>query len=160
MKKDLILIVGKSGTGKTFFKRIFQFDAVISYTTRSKRIDEKQNIDYKFITNKEYQDLILKKDFIRIAENDINGDKYFTTIEEILKREIYIIDKKGVDSLKEEITQHNVPRQLLVVYLKCNLLKRLYRMIKRGDSIQKCFKRLRHDAKSYKNVQFDFLIKT
>jgi guanylate kinase len=87
MKKGQLFIVsGPSGSGKTTLSRkviqeISHISFVVSYTTREPRLGEKDGVDYKFISDKEFDDLIATR---RLSEWAIvHGHRYGTPVEPI-----------------------------------------------------------------------------
>lgn len=87
MKKGQLFIVsGPSGSGKTTLsKKVIQgisdISFVVSYTTREPRLGERDGIDYRFISVKEFDDLIANR---RLSEWAIvHGHRYGTPVEPI-----------------------------------------------------------------------------
>jgi guanylate kinase len=87
MKKGQLFIVsGPSGSGKTTLsKKVIQeisnITFVVSYTTREPRLGERDGVDYKFISDKEFDDLIANR---RLSEWAIvHGHRYGTPVEPI-----------------------------------------------------------------------------
>jgi guanylate kinase len=87
MKKGQLFIVsGPSGSGKTTLsKKVIQeisnITFVVSYTTREPRLGERDGVDYKFISDKEFDDLIANS---RLSEWAIvHGHRYGTPVEPI-----------------------------------------------------------------------------
>ena len=95
MKKGLIFVIsGPSGSGKTtIIKKLLSFKGIknlrktISFTTRPKRLGEKDGIDYDFITHKEFKDKIKNNDILEYTKFI---DFYYGTS---IKRLKDIIDK-------------------------------------------------------------------
>ena len=89
----LIVIAAPSGTGKTSLIEALlkdstdiKFNLSISYTTRKKRINEKDGESYLFIDKKEFERMLENKDFLEHAE--VFGNFYGTSkswVEEQLK---------------------------------------------------------------------------
>jgi len=90
----LIVIAAPSGTGKTSLIEALlkdstdmKFNLSISYTTRKKRINEKDGESYLFIDKKEFERMLENKDFLEHAE--VFGNFYGTSkswVEELLKK--------------------------------------------------------------------------
>ncbi len=87
MKKGQLFIVsGPSGSGKTTLsKKVIQeisnITFVVSYTTREPRLGERDGVDYKFISDKEFDDLIANR---RLSEWAIvHGHRYGTPVDPI-----------------------------------------------------------------------------
>lgn len=102
-KGKLILIIGPTCSGKTVItnyilqnrKNTFR---AISYTTRSPRVNEKNNIDYFFVSKDKFNDMINNNEFIEYTE--VHGNLYGTTKDSFNlvnenKDVIKIIDYKG-----------------------------------------------------------------
>lgn len=89
----LIVIAAPSGAGKTSLIKALlkdstdmKFNLSISYTTRKKRINEKDGESYLFIDKKEFERMLENKDFLEHAE--VFGNFYGTSkswVEELLK---------------------------------------------------------------------------
>lgn len=151
--KELILIVGKSGSGKSYLANILKLNQVISRTTREKRLNEIDKVDKYFVTKKEF--LKDKKNKNIIAETYINNNFYWATYKDLINKKYYIIDPKGVKYMKE-----NTKFSISVIYIKCPIYKRIYRMYKRGDSIFRIFQRIINDIKTFKKIEYDYILNT
>jgi guanylate kinase len=157
MSKKLLIVFGKSGSGKSYICRAFGLNRVISHTTRPKRPHELEGEDYYFISKDTYDKIPEES---KVAETTFNGNKYFTLIGELVRKDAYIVDMCGVTDAQEYLKKYEWDIDVTVIYIHCNLLKRLYRMVKRGDGIFSAFKRALHDYKHFKDVDYHFIIKT
>ena len=113
----IIAISAPSGTGKTsIVKRIINEipDLVfsVSATTRKKRENEKNGIDYYFISEKEFQEKIEKNEFV---EWEKVYDYYYGTFKSIIedniskgKSVIMEVDVKGALSIKKIYPKANL----------------------------------------------------
>ena len=63
-------------------------------------------------------------------------------------------------NVQKYIKQYNWEIYTTIVYIHCNIFKRIYRMKKRGDSIHSIFKRIVHYRKHFKNIDYHYLVKT
>lgn len=99
-KKQIFLIVGRSGVGKSSIVKavcdITGMTCVKSYTTRPKREDEKDHTDHIFISEEEVE----KYRDDMAAWTEIEGNQYFTTKEVLKNADFYIIDPVGIQKLK------------------------------------------------------------
>ena len=80
-KSMLIVISGPSGVGKgTIYKRLLENDQSLTFsvsvTTREPREDEKDGVDYFFISNEEYGRLLKEDAFLEHAT--VHGNSYGT----------------------------------------------------------------------------------
>ena len=68
MDNKIVILVGKSGVGKTHLENILQelsrFRAIISHTTRKIRKGETDSISYNFITGEYFMELLEKDMFL------------------------------------------------------------------------------------------------
>ncbi len=81
MKKDLVILVGPSGVGKsTLLERAIQdFEILcdtVTVTTRPMRTGEKEGVPYHFVDRKKFEDMMAKGYFIEWAE--VHGNLYGT----------------------------------------------------------------------------------
>tara|TARA_B100001123_G_C15111139_1_gene947520 strand:+ start:56 stop:631 length:576 start_codon:yes stop_codon:yes gene_type:complete len=107
--KNIITISAPSGSGKTTLCKALRkvrkdIGWSISYTTRQKRKNEQNGVDYHFISTKEFEDRILKDEF---AEWENVHGNYYGTSKFILKKAInnnemllFELDVKGAMSIK------------------------------------------------------------
>ena len=108
----LIVIAAPSGAGKTSLinalieeARDLKLTLSISYTTREKRVTEKQGESYFFISNKEFEHMIKEKEFLEYA--DVFGDLKGTSkswVENKIKKGWNVIlelDWQGASQVKE-----------------------------------------------------------
>tara|TARA_Y100001970_G_scaffold284321_1_gene401426 strand:- start:4278 stop:4901 length:624 start_codon:yes stop_codon:yes gene_type:complete len=109
----LIVISAPSGTGKTtVVKKLLEktpnLVASISFTTRTRRENEKEGADYFFIDEKTFKDMIHNDDFLEHAT--VFGNLYGTEKESVVKnlREginvILEIDWQGAQQIKSRIS--------------------------------------------------------
>lgn len=79
MKGKIIAIIGESSTGKSEIeRRLVQkgYKKSISYTTREKRVGEKDGIDYHFIKNDEYEELDKHGYFLEKTSYYVSGEHW------------------------------------------------------------------------------------
>lgn len=147
MAKPLILIVGKSGSGKTylseFLSKHYGMKMLNSYTARPPRTNEKMG--HTFIPYKDY--VMLQN---KVATTYYHGNYYCATKEQCEESDIYAIDPNGVKSFQNH---YNGEKQYKIVYLKTGWIVRLYRMIKRGDGFIEALKRIIYDYKEFSEFE-------
>ena len=147
MKHDyIVLIVGKSGSGKSTICRHLEVDYGVkelrSYTTRPRRgADDNSHI---FVSDEEFDNL----DNI-VAYTEYNGYRYCATEKQIEECDTYIIDPDGVDYFLKEYTGKKIP---MVVYIVTPELIRSRRMAFRGQSDEGIKNRLELDARVFRNI--------
>ena len=88
VRKGMLLVIsGPSGVGKgTLFKKLLQEDPSttfsVSYTTRGPRPNEKEGVDYHYVTRDEYDAMKEKGGFLESAE--VHGNGYGTPKQPVL----------------------------------------------------------------------------
>ena len=108
--ENLMLILSSpSGVGKTTLTKKIQqkyqsFKISVSHTTRLPRSNEVDGVDYHFISNEKFKELIKKNDFYEHAK--IFGNYYGTlkkNVDEIIKRNdiLFDIDWQGTKQLSK-----------------------------------------------------------
>lgn len=101
MKPTIIAIVGSSGSGKTYMSKLLQNElnvySIVSSTTRPKREDETNGVEYYFVKNKPY----IPSSEILTATSFGDYD-YYALRDQVPPTQIcsYIVDEGGVETLK------------------------------------------------------------
>ena len=134
MRQILITVAGRNSAGKSLIaKKVAEalgLNVVKSYATRKPRPEELQkgieNCDHIFVSDEEYD----KLENIT-AETEINGARYCTTQEILDNSDIYVIDPKGIEDLKERCGSRY---KLLQFYIYADADKRAARFVARGES--------------------------
>lgn len=131
--KKIILVVGRSASGKSSITREacnkLHLNLVKSYTTRPARPKELTGgSDHYFITEEEYE--TQKDQFNIVAYTEINGFKYFTTEDILNNSDVYVIDPKGIEYLKQHCSNNY---QFVTVYIRTSPMAAKARAMSRGD---------------------------
>ena len=101
---------------------------LISYTTRARRANEDDT--HIFVNEETYQQM--KDDNNIAAYTYINGNHYWSTINQLYESDFYVIDPRGVESLKAL----NLPNlHLVTVYVNVPEDVRKERAKLRGDDM-------------------------
>lgn len=147
----ICLIVGKSGSGKSTIERILEeqgFKRIISSTSRPKRKDEVDGVDYIFRTTHE---MLVKASKGEMAEYQFVGN-YIYGIEKtqlVSKgRKVAVVGMEGLEKLSQI---EGV--QIRSFYLKVPFFTRLKRMLERKDPISDIFRRIRLDPRLFKGAK-------
>ncbi|MEC7150732.1 MAG: guanylate kinase, partial [Pseudomonadota bacterium] len=133
------------------------FKISVSHTTRKPRPNEVDGVDYNFISKKEFEDLIKKKEFYEFAK--IFENYYGThkkTIDELSKTNdiIFDIDWQGTKQLSKYKNLNLVKIFLLPPdkkELKNRLIKRNQDSI---EEVEKRFKAFDNDVKKWKDYDY------
>lgn len=153
----LFCIMGETASGKdTLTKKLCEdtgMKAIVSYTTRPRRTNEGDT--HIFVDDSVYEQM---KDNLA-AYTEINGFRYWTTIEQIYDNDIYIIDPNGLETL-ENLGLEDV--DLCSIYINVPIDVRLERALYRGDSLEDFFSRNKSEMKQFIQMKaaggFDYAI--
>ena len=106
----MIILSSPSGAGKTSLVKLLSqrnnFVISVSHTTRSPRSDEKNNEDYFFVNELEFQRLIKNEEFLEYAK--VFNNYYGTTRTPVIsslnkgKNVLFDIDWQGADQIKNK----------------------------------------------------------
>lgn len=164
--KALIVVLGKSSAGKdTLVNKLckeFNIPKIISTTTRPKRKNEQDGVDYRFITQQE-MDLYMQKNMLcnavsyRVVGDDIWTYGYLR--EDIEKHDVAlcITNPKGAKQLQELYKKNYVS-----ILIEADMLTRIERSFNRDNISQQTAKeiirRLRADEEDFLNFHCDFIV--
>ena len=139
----LIIISSPSGAGKTtlcklLIKKMKNINLSISYTSRSKRLNEIDGKDYFFINKKKFQSLKKKNFFIETATNfnNLYGSPFrnITISKKRNKHILFDIDWKGARKIRKNYRKDDIIDFFILPPSKSELKRRL---IKRGRDNKK-----------------------
>ena len=163
--KNLVIITAPSGSGKTtlckeILKKEGKVQFSVSHTSRKMRQNEKNGIDYYFVTNEEFLDGIDKDQFI---EWNYHFDCYYGTSKSQIQKSI---DKKNLILLELDVKgalsiQKLYPDQTVSIFVEPPSINDLkIRLEKRGSDSEKIIlKRLqRIEFELSHKSNFDFTV--
>ena len=164
--KDNIMVVlsSPSGVGKTTLTKKIQqkyenFKISVSHTTRSPRSNEVDGVDYHFITDKKFKELVKQKKFYEYAK--IFNNYYGTlkeTVDTVIKINdiIFDIDWQGNQQLSE-FKNLKLIKIFLIAKNKEELKKRLVKRNQNSlEEIEKRFNAFEKDIKNW--IDYDYVI--
>lgn len=128
-----IIITGKATSGKDYLLNLFRnnkYKVAIKYTTRPPRENEKNNIDYYFTNNKEFDILKNNNQMVVHQEFNIDGDiwQYGFTKNDFNIFDIFILTPVEIAQLPIEIRN-----QFKIIYLNIDINERIKRLKERND---------------------------
>lgn len=167
----LILISAPSGAGKTrLCTRILEtcpnVQRAVTCTTRDPRGDEKDGVDYHFLSMEEFEAKIAAGDFLEHAE--VYGRRYGTLLSEVTDRleagndVLLNIDVQGAASIRDKAAETPAIRDALVtVFLAPPSMAELERRLRSRaeddeEAIQKRLETAAHEMD--RGADFDYLL--
>lgn len=167
-KDKVIILLGKSAAGKdcilNYLKNIYNFNPIISHTTRPIRKNEINGKDYYFINTKDFSKMLANEDFIETREYNtcFNGKKdiwYYGIAKEEFDnkiKKICVVDTTG----QKEIIEYYGKENTISIYIDVEDNIREQRAKLRGSFSQSEWdRRLKDDNKKFKNIKYDYIIK-
>ena len=139
----LIIISSPSGAGKTtlcklLIKKMKNINLSISYTSRSKRLNEVNGKDYFFINKKKFQSLKKNNFFIETATNfnNLYGSPYKNIVLSKKKNKhiLFDIDWKGARKIRKNYQKDDIVDFFILPPSRSELKRRL---VKRGRDNKK-----------------------
>ena len=138
----MIILVGASASGKTATALALQnkygLKKAVTTTTRKKRINEVDGIDYFFISRKEFLKRNKENKFV---ETTLYNDNFYGCgVDQVSDDRIIVLDPNGVNSFRKLKDNH-----IKIFLIESNEKTRKNRMISRGDEPEKIVQRLEND---------------
>lgn len=156
----LIIVSAPSGAGKTtlckmLLKEFSEIELSISCTTRQPRSGEKHGVDYLFLKQPEFQQIVIDNGFAEWAQ--VHGNFYGTSKESIEnafsrgKSLLLEIDVQGAKSLKSAY-----PAQCLTIFISPPSLEELERRLRdrKTESAETLQERMNNAKKEMQESSF------
>ena len=153
----MIVLVGESASGKSSIEKylvdVYEYNKIVSYTTRQPREGEVDGVDYHFITVEQFKSL---KDQGFFAETAVYNNWYYGTAkEDCTDDKVTVLTPHGlrqvskIDGINVTSFYINVPRR-----------DRLIKILQRGDDIEEAYRRSLSDVGQYDGVknEVDYVI--
>lgn len=140
----LIIICGPSGAGKTELSKALavyeDIKEVVSYTTRPPRIGEQNGVDYHFVSNEIFNNMIQSNEFCEYEEYS-QSRFYGTAKNDIVSaaksKNIYttVVTPNGMRAIEDTLRDFNIPKSNYIsVMVNASLGVRVKRYIDRIGS--------------------------
>jgi guanylate kinase len=156
----MIILVGASASGKTEVAKAlakkYGITKVITHTTRTKREGEVNGVDYFFITQKKFDELVSANALVE--HTTYNGNSYGCSKAQISDTKALIVDPNGLKAFLALKDPH-----IVTFYLTASENTRLARMLKRGDKLEDAQKRIENDRSAFsfsKVGKTDYVVET
>lgn len=138
----MLIIVGPSASGKTQIvfelTKKYGLKKMVTYTTRPKRINEIDGIDYHFISKDLFLDKIKNNFFLEYV--CYSNNYYGTAIADIKSDSVVILEPNGLSEYLKKVRD-----KVKVVFLTCDEKTLEKRMKERGDNELDIKERLKKD---------------
>lgn len=146
----MLALIGKSGAGKTTIEdtliREYGFQRAISHTSREKRVNDVEGVNYYFVTKEEMEKLWANGELVERI--DYMGNIYGFVESECKPDRVVAVVPDGLRQLNERNDL-----DIFSVYLDVSRDNRKARMLGRGDSLENVEKRLANDDEVFMGVE-------
>lgn len=161
---NLFIILGKTASGKdktvNELTSKYDFNKIITYTTRPMRKNEEQDITYHFVSEDDFKQKINDNFFAEWKTYDTEfGVWYYGTalddLENVDNNSVIILTPAGYRDIIKKVSKR--PISILINADDKTIKKRL---IKRGDNPKEAERRLVHDNKDFIGIEneVDYII--
>ena len=165
INKDGIMVIlsSPSGAGKTTLVKLIakskDFNISISHTTRKPRVSEINGKDYYFTSNKKFQEMIKKNEFLEYAKvfNNFYGTTKSPVIEKLKngKNVIFDIDWQGTEQIKTKKLEYKLITFFVLPPSRKVLFDRLSnRDMKDKLTVELRMKEFKKDVLHWKNYDY------
>lgn len=163
MRGNLYIISSPAGAGKTTLVNILLEEIpflrrIVTYTTRNKRKNEIDGVDYIFKTKEEFETLIKEDAFLEYAL--VHGNYYGTPKKEVDKLldegydVVLVIDVQGMRQIKSKISD-----LITIFILPPSIDELIARMKVRGETQEEIEKRLNTAKKEFPSwKEYDYIV--
>lgn len=163
MRGNLYVISSPAGAGKTTLVNILLEEIpflrrIVTYTTRNKRKNEIDGVDYIFKTKEEFETLIKEDAFLEHAL--VHGNYYGTPKKEVDKLldegydVVLVIDVQGMRQIKSKISD-----LITIFILPPSIDELIARMKVRGETQEEIEKRLNTAKKEFPSwKEYDYIV--
>lgn len=154
MQRDVIVILGKAGTGKDSLAKTLvhmypdNFNLVVTATTRPKRDYEIDGVDYIFMTDEEF------KQAEKIEEAEFNGWHYGTPLSALSENScnVIVLNPEGYMSLLDNPKINIIGTFELQVNDKQRLLRQLNR--EENPNVDEIIRRYKTDNNDFQEFSY------
>lgn len=148
----MIVLLGASASGKSTLQKALMnssngFKKIVTYTTRPPRKGEKDGVDYHFISESQFQQLLKDEFFVEYAE--YRGWHYGTAKDDCKESNEYIavLTPAGFRALKRLGTN------VTSIYLYVDRRSLMTNIINRGDDIDEAYRRNLSDVGQFDGLE-------
>ena len=148
----MIVLVGESCSGKTtlaeYIAENTNFEKLVTCTTRPIRPNEKDGVDYIFLSTEKFREMERKNEFFETAK--YNNWHYGTPKTPFLTNKITVLSPPGLRKLKQ---RSDISEPIVSIYLHISCRSRLIKALRRGDDIEEAYRRSVSDVGMFDGIE-------
>lgn len=156
----MLILIGASASGKTEIAKIlikdFSFQKMVTTTTRKRRKNEINHIDYHFVTRNKFIKMKEQNKFLETVQ--YNDNYYGTPKEGATIDKVLIVEPEGANEIYKQGIENTI-----FILLETDEETRKNRMLSRGDNLIQVLDRLHRDDEYFdeKNlIHIDYKMNT
>lgn len=146
----MVCLVGESASGKSTVERLlvrdYGFQNIVSYTTRKPRKRERDGVDYHFVNDKTFKNMINNNRFAEYT--NYNGWWYGIAIEDCKNDRVVVVNPHGLRQMK-----NNPNLNVISFYIHIPQRDRFIKILQRGDDINESYRRIIHDDGQFTGIE-------
>lgn len=146
----MVVLVGESASGKSSIERYlvenYGYKKIVSYTTRDPRQNERNGVDYNFITTKQFEELKESGYFAETAT--YNGWHYGVAKIDCTDDKVAVLTPHGLRQVSK-IDDINI----ISFYINVPRRDRLIKILQRGDDIEESYRRNLSDVGQFDGIE-------
>lgn len=150
----IVILTGKTASGKSTTAKLMEekgFNRIVTDTTRPKRLDEIDGIDYNFRTVEEFEKLKTEGYYAEVAEYEATfGHCYYGSSKKAYESEkdsVIVLNPYGLKMVLKNLSYN---KNIISVYLSLPDDVLIKRLRKRGDKEEEIKRRIKHDNEDFK----------
>lgn len=155
----LVVLAGKLASGKTTTRDILveklNFNPILTYTTRPKRKNERDGIDYYFISEPYFTELQQSGKFIETSsytQDDVIY-RYGSSLDKYDWQDVYniiILNPDGIYAIADYAKQVGISTHIVILDVEyCELIRRA---MNRGDNLDNIHSRICRDDEDFQSL--------
>ena len=153
----MIILVGESASGKSSIQnelvKVYGYKRILEYTTRPKRTNEINGVDYHFINEEEF--VQLKKSNYFVAITCYNNWYYGIALKDCIlenKNKIIVTNPSALRQI-EKAAIKNDKINITSFYIKVPRRDRLIKILERNDDVDEAIRRNMSDVGQFNGVE-------
>lgn len=157
MKKNIFVIVGESGTGKSTLAKGLSItnkdiELLVTSTSRPPRIHEIDKVDYTFLSRQDFEGMIKAQRFVEYA---VFRDWYYGLNKETIynsksENMLVVLSPIGLKNLVNSLDKNKY--NIIPIYIYASERVRLVRSLERDSDVEEVLRRKATDSVDFEGV--------
>lgn len=163
----IVVLVGRSGSGKStvakWLEEKFGYQRIVTCTTRHPRDGEVDNVDYRFLTDEQFQAMVQNNEFMEYRQYHASfGDVSYGSLRESFKKSdhprVIVLNPDGASKVIENAKSNPDFDFIRLIFLSTSEPVIRERLKKRGDTDVEIDRRLKSDGEELQRFKLPYII--